>query len=946
MDRLVSPLPGIENLNPNPREIFRYAEDDSLSDIRARLQAQQKRYEKLKGKGVSASQEMRHELRTKFQQALNKLITIDTREVGYKESVKIIEQNISQESLRVFLGCLGEIKKNQTSASRECEVRLIGHLAEFLGDKMIEDSYTPFKYIYKAIELIQIFFKDPSRNVHEAAADSLCAVYMNCVPKNALETVVALIYEPLETALTSGLDVKAQQAASLAMFKWFSALGQDEDVNTLNALYPKVLSLFVKLRPEYPDLISCLGLFVDLCGLNPLLPDLLAVLKKLLAYVGYTGTSAHLYKIEACKLLECLGRHLQNLADLVMGSFAKDVVITLEEAKLSKLPGVQIAARQALTEWKRLEIVQAEIEEKKMQRVDSPKEPSRYRPGMNIERNIRQSSPLRRNHPNLQEMREKLKVQKQSTPTHQERSPIDRSSNWGIAKPKFLEKGSGNYPAVDKPSSANRIRSRVINRRPMTADRTEGFFPSSNLVVPRESLSSLNKDVLNVINRAEDSGREGKRLIQDEVSQVYVEHIERPTYNGLVKQSNFDERKRVEPLEKEVEVRKFVGYDNPEEVYVDNKIYEKKYSKYDERPPEMYIEKPTSYTPEKIYKPSHTPTQPQAEPSQSQLNNIMNQISQNFEATLSKMQMQIEKSFNTIEQKLYSLDDRLDGAYEQLQTIKEKEEDEAIFPKKSYIHPPSSIPVLTSAQLEPSNSKYLNSPEISPNPIPFKSSNPQETYTQTYITTSTKVSNPLEVYTQTNYLSPEKNITPTQYETHVPVIKTVQTDQPIYAPVKPQLDPEVKKSSEIRDTPVFASKIREDKILTSDIDPLTKIWISALQDLQVNNIDSAYSKIFNSGDDLYLLRLMHKTGPCVDTLSQDTGKSVLERLSLILNSYFLEGLGLRWITDAINKGLFSKLDEEDQLGLLESLYRISTLPTQDGVDARELYSQLVNREDT
>jgi hypothetical protein len=44
-------------------------------------------------------------------------------------------------------------------------------------------------------------------------------------------------------------------------------------------------------------------------------------------------------------------------------------------------------------------------------------------------------------------------------------------------------------------------------------------------------------------------------------------------------------------------------------------------------------------------------------------------------------------------------------------------------------------------------------------------------------------------------------------------------------------------------------------------------WNKAMQYLEAGNLDKAYEEILISEDDLYLIRLMTITGPCVNKLN-------------------------------------------------------------------------------
>jgi hypothetical protein len=53
----------------------------------------------------------------------------------------------------------------------------------------------------------------------------------------------------------------------------------------------------------------------------------------------------------------------------------------------------------------------------------------------------------------------------------------------------------------------------------------------------------------------------------------------------------------------------------------------------------------------------------------------------------------------------------------------------------------------------------------------------------------------------------------------------------------------------------------------TNIEPLMDMWGQSLAELQDRRVTAAYTRVLKSGDDLYLLRLMHKTGNCLTKLS-------------------------------------------------------------------------------
>lgn len=46
-------------------------------------------------------------------------------------------------------------------------------------------------------------------------------------------------------------------------------------------MFPKLITLFLAIRAEYPDLISTIGLLIDSLGFKTVIPDLFTMLRKL-----------------------------------------------------------------------------------------------------------------------------------------------------------------------------------------------------------------------------------------------------------------------------------------------------------------------------------------------------------------------------------------------------------------------------------------------------------------------------------------------------------------------------------------------------------------------------------------------------------------------------------------------------------------------------------------
>jgi len=116
-------------------------------------------------------------------------------------------------------------------------------------------------------------------------------------------------------------------------------------------------------------------------------------------------------------------------------------------------------------------------------------------------------------------------------------------------------------------------------------------------------------------------------------------------------------------------------------------------------------------------------------------------------------------------------------------------------------------------------------------------------------------------------------------------------------------------------------KQKFDEILEKE-EGIAKIWAKALDHLENNELDEAYSTILNSGDDIYLIRLMMKTGSCLKKLRRKTAVLLLKRLAMIGKSNFLQKMCLNFLDDFKNKDATESLKIEDQKKILDVLENI------------------------
>ena len=121
---------------------------------------------------------------------------------------------------------------------------------------------------------------------------------------------------------------------------------------------------------------------------------------------------------------------------------------------------------------------------------------------------------------------------------------------------------------------------------------------------------------------------------------------------------------------------------------------------------------------------------------------------------------------------------------------------------------------------------------------------------------------------------------------------------------------------------------------------VTKTWKETLQLIEKGKINEGYLKLINSGDDIYLLRLICLTGPIIDRLDKEVAKRVLMRVNMISKSHQIQQLLIGLIKNSIKNNIFQTLEPNQQNYILDSLYEFSGLNNNLANEAAELYTEL------
>lgn len=790
-----APLPSIETLKALQKEhkaVKEMTTEERLNEIKEQLAVQMQGKKRVVSKSPVNSV---NDLRWQLQQNLNKLNTLATRDAGVKEIKRLIEDNVSMETLSLLVSNLREQKKTRTSKAREQEVMLIAHVASVYRLKLVEEGPTPLKTLAKVAALIHLYFKDLSREVHEAAGLALSELYVHCYPKTTPEAAIAFLYDPLVTMLSTGADVQMQHAAAYSVYKWTFTLAKTHEVEVLNLLFPKVVGLFLKLRPEYPDLISALGILMDSCGFEKLIPEIVNTLAKLVLYIQSKQSNSQILKLEACKFVTVLPAYLKPFTNLDFEALCQDILPALLQCKGDKQPEVQIAANRAYSEWKQLVTIQENIrksQEKPESVAEDSTHPTEFRP--------------------LTAARAVSKVKKEW-----EVSPdLNFKAKWGVSKPQILEKGSGKYgqmklgtgkvDVMKALASRQSIRELVVNRLKSPRQNPSLAQVLPGLVIPRAGEQVEKREERGELEAKELPRPVKRRDLPEVVKEEGEESMRPPSFGGEMDAFPSIERipeatnlklpsPSIPPPSKSPTLH-LTSFD----IHIQPNHPPPPVSKITQTSLSRFQTAGTQYEAE---------TEEIEEIDEEELGEMAEMMEREVEGMVDNMVLHFEE----IERWVEDLGRRVDIGSERINTIRKFKE------------------------------LKRRKKTMKKQPVKVK----MDSMTQTLCEVS------------------------------------VQTSQERPLPVVAK--------------PVVKSGCEKEAQTTqrTEVDPVSQMWLKALKALNKGETGESFRMVLESGDDLYLLRLILKTGVCLDELPPETCEDLLERLGLVSTSDFLGSVCSDWL---------------------------------------------------
>ena len=251
----INPVESVGDVDPSKPAVTKIAEEakaemDSL-DIGAKGIIGKFAKSKLKAQMQSEEMTKANQLRLSFKASLAKLTEVSTKEIGMLELQKLINDNLTSQALRVYLGLIAEGYKNVNTNGKELYVLVLGYLAKAYKEDLLDPLDKPpslLKTVTRMCEIVHRYLTENSTTVHHACALTLAKIHEQCGSDFTNDSFCSVFYTPLESLIRGGNNKMAQMGAAHCLYEFFSYLKQKGNNELLTLLLPKYLGLFLVIR--------------------------------------------------------------------------------------------------------------------------------------------------------------------------------------------------------------------------------------------------------------------------------------------------------------------------------------------------------------------------------------------------------------------------------------------------------------------------------------------------------------------------------------------------------------------------------------------------------------------------------------------------------------------------------------------------------------------------
>ena len=845
------------------------------------------------------------ELRNRFQKLLGKLNDRTTKEVGFREIRNLIKANNTPEALRIYISCLSSNVTNSNDHAKEIFALIYGYLSIIYKTNLLDPFDKPpnlIKTIKRIInDIINKYLNFDSYVIHKACSNSINDIYSNCFineGKNINNTFITFI-EPFINILNSGRDKSSQNGAGICLSDFIYHLGSninnnENNLKVLNTLNEKIVNLCIKYSIDNSYIFEALYNLINFIGIEPFEKYIKVLYDRFVFILCKVNKNKNnfLTKVNCLNLLSLIG--IKIIDDPNKEKYYREDIYKMIELNVKdKNIKVVNSAKEALNTWNKLK---EEIEKNKEENEDKKEEDE--------DNNYNKLNKKKLN--KLNYLRNLAKIQKD------ENKKIDYDAELPEKmKDEVYKKGIGNILKLSKfLNYKNKIKQEKNNELLNTIERKK----KKNKYKIKEEINNINNDNNNINNDNNDINNDNNKINKNESSE---------NENNSENENDFKEEKPLIATE-------LINENN-------NNNNKNKFNNF-------------NFTEAKPIQATETINNNEQENNNEDDNNIENK--KEIENYDEKKIVNKEEEFKKLIED--NAEDYLDGENieenvdEQINNKENKDEnvesdtDNNLLNKSNKINNEKIIIESKEISKKSNNENNKKLPKIKEH---------SKKINKNLIFNDLK-NNFLNMFNSTlkSYNNFEKNINNKLLNLNSKLNKISFKINDIKQPLN-QINEEKFKNSLKNEILIDIKKqmkeshfnVNDNNINNNDNtfdSKISKIFKESLIDIKNNNFNSGYEKILNSGDDLYLLRILYITGSKFDKLSFELSKKILMRINLICRSYQIQSLLLNLVENSLKNNIFNKLEKNEQNDILDSLYEFSGINNNIGKFAAKLYTDI------
>ena len=896
-------------------------------------------------------------LRNQFQHYLGKANEKTTKEISFQKLKEIINNNHTTDNLRVYISCLSTYSRNATVFGMEIYALLYGYISGVYKENLMDPIDNP-PNIIKTINRIlnhlkQFYLGNNSYMVHKSISRSMCDIYDNCMPKDNIKSIYMIFLEPLFDILSSGNEKSTQEGAAICLMDFIYHLGENRKKNNINkkildTIDEKIISLCTKSSLDNPYLFEALYNLINFNKIENFSNYLKEIYDRFVVILCKSNKNKYNYlmKLNCLKILNLIGNKIRNIADISIGYYQEEILKVIEYNTKDKNTKVQLQAKKTLKTWKELKKIYEDIDIKKREIKDN----------LSKEDFIKNTNDDD-DEDNIDNINDNDNLEENEIITNENNNYNIKNKNFGnivrkmdklnflrnLAKRAKIENQKIDYdsqlPEKMKEEVYKKGISNILNFSKFLKNRLqmkESNEFKENEVSPKNRSKSKSKSK----NKKNKFQKEIKNYLKNSKQVKKYDSIKKMEHDNIISKNkqkeNFNENENIIP-----EVNENSNYNN-------NNINNNNLSK--EENEENINNNNNNFIEEEKFEGQNNFQQNENMENNNNINNYIEE-NKNKEEIVQENQEQIDmdnqKENNENDNEIYNNENEIninknnlnnnsqisDTKNSNLNIINNINEDNM---KNNLQNLFNEIILKSFDDFEKNLNLKINQMNNRINDIALKISD----YQSNQINNINNNSN--------NNISKNKkgdyyNYSQSSYK---PLIENNNSFYINSKKMKLNSIRDSKNNSIYTEEPDYYinntlnKKEKIDKENTSIDSEVTKTWKDTLKLIEKGNINEGYLKLINSGDDIYLLRLICLTGPIIDKLDIEIAKRVLIRVNMISKSHQIQQLLIGLIKNSIKNNIFRTLEPNQQNYILDSLYEFSGLNNSLASEAAELYAEL------